>query len=120
MNENFIYKCPKCGRDIVYKTKEGFEKAIKEIKVCRICRDLIRGENGEYVRDCPECGTKIFYKRQSDFVKAKKKNTLCLKCAAKHSTSTFKPGQKQHENNISAKPIYSLDSLLTDSLESYY
>lgn len=116
----FIIKCPRCGRDMIYKSKSGYKKALEENKVCRFCRDLIRGENGEYVRNCPECGKQIYYKRQSDFIKGIKQNTSCTKCRAKHSETTFKKGNKQCINNTSAIPKYSLDNLLNDSLEAYY
>ena len=65
-NKTYIHKCPKCGREVLYKTKSGFDKAENERIFCRSCRDLEKGLETNYTRNCPVCGREIKYKRKSD------------------------------------------------------
>jgi predicted RNA-binding Zn-ribbon protein involved in translation (DUF1610 family) len=66
MKIKFIYKCPKCGKKVIFKSLKGYQDALKHNKLCRICRDKIKGENKQYFRNCPECNTTLYYKYQSD------------------------------------------------------
>ena len=39
-NQIYIHKCPKCGREVPYRTKSAFDKAENEQSFCRNCREL--------------------------------------------------------------------------------
>ena len=115
-NNLFIHKCPKCGKEVIYKTKSGFNKAEKEGILCRNCRDLEKGLAENYNRKCPICGKTITYKRKSDWQKANKHNSKCLHCS--DNLGKFKKGNKSITST--SIPKYSLDNLLNKSLEAYY
>lgn len=113
---NYIYICPRCSKEIVYKTLGRFERAKLNQVLCRDCKDVVRGEAGEYTRNCPECGKVIYYKRKSDLLKAVKIGSKCLSCA--DNAGKFKKGELQITSNNVAEN--KLDSLLDLSLQSFY
>lgn len=112
----YIHICPKCKKEIVYKQKSNWEKAEKEGSLCSWCKDIVKGEAGEYNRPCPKCGKLIYYKRKSDLDKAIRANTKCLSCS--DNSGKYKKGELQiRSNNISEN---NLDKLLDLSLQSFY
>lgn len=117
MSNNFyIHKCPKCGREVLYKTKSGFDKAENDGTLCRSCKDLENGLAANYTRKCPVCGREIKYKRKSDWQKANKANSKCIHCS--DNAGKFKKGVKMITST--SIPKYSLDNLLNGTLEAYY
>ena len=112
----YVYICPRCNKDIIYKSESGFQKAKEKQQLCRDCRDVIKGEAGEYYRACPKCEKIIYYKRKSDLQKAIKNNCACLSCS--DNSGKFKKGELQIRSNNVAEN--SLDRLLDLSLQSFY
>lgn len=112
----YIHICPRCNKEIVYKQKWSWEKAEKENSLCSNCKDLVKGEAGEYNRPCPECGKLIYYKRKSDLNWATKHNTKCLSCS--NNSGKFKVGELHITSNNVAEN--NLDKLLDLSLQSFY
>lgn len=112
----YIHICPKCKKEIVYKQKWSWEKVEKENSLCSWCKDIVKGEAGEYNRPCPKCGKLIYYKRKSDLDKAIRANTKCLSCS--DNSGKYKKGEFQiRSNNIAEN---NLDKLLDLSLQSFY
>jgi len=114
--EFYIHKCPKCGHDMIYKTKSGFDKAEENKTLCRSCRDLEKGLAANYTRNCPICNKLITYKRRSDWLRGVKSNSKCLHCS--DNSGKFKSGIKMITST--STPKYSLDNLLNQTKESYY
>lgn len=112
----YIHICPKCRKEIRYKQKWSWEKAEKENALCSTCKDLTKGEAGEYNRPCPECGKLIYYKRKSDLNYGIKANTKCLSCS--NNSGKFKTGELHITSNNVAEN--SLDKLMDLSLQSFY
>ncbi len=84
--ENLIRNCPKCGKEIQYKSKGGYFRVIKTNATCKNCsRDNMRAkdENMVYTRQCPNCNKEIIYKNKKTYNNAICKNSLCISCVQK-------------------------------------
>lgn len=112
----YIHVCPRCKKEITYKQKWSWEKSEKENSLCRDCKDIVKGEIGEYNRPCPGCGKLIYYKRKSDLNWAIKHCTKCLSCSS--NSGKFKLGELHITSNNTSEN--NLDILMDMSLQSLY
>jgi hypothetical protein len=76
MDRKWTRNCPKCGKEIKYKSTSHLNSAIKRKSTCKQCRytKII------HTRICPLCKEKIFYHHKYEIDNAIKKNLSCKMC----------------------------------------
>jgi hypothetical protein len=80
---SFIRYCPSCDKEISYKSKFGYDEAIKRNSKCLSCA---HGGNAYLyfsglIRNCPNCKKEITYKSENVCTKANKNNSKCKSCS---------------------------------------
>lgn len=74
--------CPNCNKDIFYKLKGDYNRAVKENRKCKICGYKTRPSKKitNFSRNCPKCNNPLSYKSYFTWYWAKKHNQLCRRC----------------------------------------
>ena len=80
--KEFIWKCPKCNKDIVYLTKMGLKYATENNVNCKQCKqEAIK--NRRWYGKCFECGKELIYFTSSGLAYANKHKSTCKVCKSK-------------------------------------
>jgi len=84
-------KCPKCDKNIKYSSKQTYEYANVNCKLCRSCARIRGGRISykekprNYTRCCPSCNIKITYVYKYQAKNAENNKSLCKSCRGKIS-----------------------------------
>ena len=99
---NWKRDCPSCSKVINYNTKDSFNRALSEDRICRACSDSNR--RSKYYsgksRLCPSCSKKLKYKNTDSCTFANRENLLCKSCSLK--SKGIMPSQECVENALKA------------------
>ena len=107
--EEFVKKCPECGKPQVYKYKCSFKEAVKDNVKCKECaykQRKLYPKKGKSIwfKKCPDCKNPQYYSSKKTLAKSIKNNWPCKTCAGikrtlppeKRSSKRRKRDQKEY------------------------